>query len=78
MNTDYAGTKGEVPAPQDRVKCAQCGKPFGIRHEIHFSHDATPSHYTGKWTYRSYGNFCTLTCAARFANSAYRAGYRRP
>lgn len=71
---------GKEPPPiADRPVCQQCFEPL---HPVIEGGDGAyagetpePRHWDGK--YHGYGVFCSLKCAARFANAAFAAGYRR-
>lgn len=78
------GNVPTVPKPADREKCAWCGKPLRIRYEGEFKTIREPDEKTvfaldcnGKWRYDSYGNFCSQPCAVKFANHAFRRGFRK-
>jgi hypothetical protein len=75
----------KIPEKNDRPKCPNCGKPLRpyTSHDYErinleqggFNHKRTRLEWDGR--YDSYGAFCTLRCAAAFANDAYAAGYKR-
>lgn len=75
----------EAPPVAKRPKCPQCDKPLTplflrVKSErIPIQGGGHTYQDTLKWDgdYRSYGVFCTLRCAERFANAAHKAGYRR-
>jgi hypothetical protein len=59
----------------DRKKCAECKKPMPFvpvtkkpNGNTIQAFIASGKEKTGEYYYGGYGNFCTLTCAARFAN----------
>jgi hypothetical protein len=70
ISTEQIGT---VPAVKDRLKCPGCNEPLTIiiDRDIPFNkigHMETAKFPVKSWWYRSYGHFCTLRCAAEFAN----------
>jgi len=72
--------RGDGPPPVEaRPKCAGCGKPRVPRMVVvDFGKPGPDPIYTVEWqrTYLGYGNFCTLRCARRFADAAFKAGFR--
>jgi hypothetical protein len=81
-NTKNIGNVPVLPTNETRIRCAECGKPLRIRlggslkwatvnEEQVFARDCD-----GTWKYDSYGNLCTQRCAVRFANRAFKAGFR--
>lgn len=76
---------GKKPPPvNERPICPGCGNPLrpaiaggSAIHNGRFdpSIDREQREWTGQ--YHGYGAFCTLRCAADFANAAFRVGYRR-
>ena len=74
-----------------RTHCVCCGKKLKRKYETtrsdneaKMAHTSKYKDYSGSWdiwdgeTYCAYeGLFDTLRCAAKFADGAYKAGYRR-
>lgn len=79
MNSKEYATGKEPPPISERPVCQQCFEPMHPVIEggdTDFAGEAfEPRHWDGK--YHGYGVFCSLKCAARFANAAFAAGYRR-
>lgn len=74
----------EAPPPAKRPKCQQCARSLAphwrlAKSDLIYNAQGFSSQETLEWRgeYRSYGAFCTLRCAAKFANAAHEAGYRR-
>lgn len=78
--------KPDPPPPPvtKRPKCPSCHKPLRPYLEVSWKRvDGTNGGFHMEperrwWTgrYTGYGKFCSLKCCDRFANAAYRGGYR--
>ncbi len=81
----YCGKKESLTCETARVSSSRKGsipadikaKAVTFEEECHTNY-AEFVKYTGEVYIRTfqYGRFCTQKCAVRFANSAYKAGYR--
>jgi hypothetical protein len=87
MSKEKAPDYQAPPPVKERPKCGYCGKPLQPLHKKEWKSwrvntetgFTTHGHFLDhgfQGDYHGYGNFCRLRCAARFANAAYKAGFR--
>lgn len=67
------GTKPELPPVAKRPKCPQCQRRLKVEADVKYTPDG--HNYTGTYSYRSYGHFCTLRCGTKYANRVIGGPY---